>query len=71
MCGNRGTTAPSCRVLTCARRIALRKPVERLAFAWKDLGESETTSRRVQSLLSELETLGVDTGATSHARSPQ
>lgn len=49
----------------------IEKAVERLAFAWKDLGESETTSRRVQSLLSELETLGVDTGATSHARSPQ
>ncbi|MBP6716512.1 MAG: hypothetical protein KAY59_07335, partial [Acidobacteria bacterium] len=40
----------------------IEKAVERLAFAWKDLGESETTSRRVRSLLSELETLGVDTG---------
>jgi tRNA A37 methylthiotransferase MiaB len=43
----------------------IEKAIERLAFAVRDLGESESTSRRVRGLLGDLEGLGVDTAASS------
>ena len=43
--------------------IRIEKAIERIAFAWKDLGENDSTSRRIRSLLSELESLGVHTAA--------